>query len=166
MKKIAVVAVLVMTLLSLGMAFAFENEPEGFRDLKWGDPPTEKIEGLIELAGRGKVYIRPSDKLYLGDAQLRTIWYSFYQDKFMRVSLYFKGKHNYDLLETICRERYGEETTSELYKLYWLSGQTSVDLSYDFTEDEGALSLADWELLQEWKDVVDKELKTKRKSTK
>jgi len=38
MRRIAVVAILVVVLLSWGMAFAFENEPEGFRGLKWGDP--------------------------------------------------------------------------------------------------------------------------------
>lgn len=38
MKKVAPMVVAVMLLVCAGMAFAFENEPEGFRGLKWGDP--------------------------------------------------------------------------------------------------------------------------------
>lgn len=41
-KGLFLVLVLVLT-LSLG-AFAFQNEPEGFRGLKWGDPPGEDME--------------------------------------------------------------------------------------------------------------------------
>ena len=39
-KTIVIVLVAVMVLgLSAG-AFAFQNEPEGFRGLEWGDPPS------------------------------------------------------------------------------------------------------------------------------
>jgi len=38
MRRIAVVvAILLMALAWCGMAMAFQNDPEGFRGLKWGD---------------------------------------------------------------------------------------------------------------------------------
>ena len=41
MRAIAGVLIIVLV-LSVG-AFAFQNEPDGFRGLKWGDPPTKEM---------------------------------------------------------------------------------------------------------------------------
>ncbi len=42
MKKVIMVA-MVLVLMITGASFAFQNEPEGFRGLKWGDAPTEDM---------------------------------------------------------------------------------------------------------------------------
>jgi len=40
MSKISfVTATLIFTLGLVSIGFAFQNEPEGFRGVKWGDPP-------------------------------------------------------------------------------------------------------------------------------
>lgn len=41
MKKITVIGTMVWLVLGLTVGtYAFQDEPDGFRDLKWGDPPT------------------------------------------------------------------------------------------------------------------------------
>ncbi len=36
-----ILLVIVLVFLITGIGFAFQNEPDGFRGLKWGDAPTE-----------------------------------------------------------------------------------------------------------------------------
>ena len=48
-KGLLLVLVLVLA-LTVG-AFAFQNEPDGFRGLKWGDPVGEEMEYLDDLGG-------------------------------------------------------------------------------------------------------------------
>ncbi len=130
--------------------FGFQNEPEGFRGLKWGDPPGEDMELVEEsvLLGKRK-YIRPSDKLFLGNVELDYIFYIFYFDSFVLVELRFSGKNNYELAKEICRKRFGKERISESYRLKWFSDYIpgiSVELGYNYPshpEEEGILSLSD-----------------------
>lgn len=75
-----------------------------------GDPPTEDmecIEGTEEL-DKSKGYIRPDDKMSIGNAEFYLIMYVFDDDQFLSVGLFFKGEKNYDKVETICRQRFGE----------------------------------------------------------
>ncbi len=141
MKKITVVLmVLIVLAFPLG-AFAFENEPEGFRGLKWGDPPSEDMEYLGDVYGKG--YTLPDDKMAIGSAEFYMIAYLFHEDRFFGVALYFEGEDNYDLLETICKERYREEQLEEgFYEFKWMGQKSFIVLRYDIVEEEGFLSLA------------------------
>ena len=142
MKKGILVLVLVLVLaLSVG-AFAFQNEPEGFRGLKWGDPPGEDMEFLIDLGGGTTGYVLPDDKMFLGSVSLYMVGYMFYKNRFVGAAMYFKGEDNYDLLETICKQRYGEEEADiGFYKIQWLGQKSVIILKYDYAEEEGNLSL-------------------------
>lgn len=131
----------VMVLVLAVEAFAFQNEPEGFRGLKWGDPPTEDMEKESEIGMGIVIYERLDDKLSLGDVELDYIFYVFYQDKFMRVSLHFSGKSNYELLEMICRQKFGKKSSGKLYELHWVGSLSSVSLAYSLKWDEGILGL-------------------------
>ena len=138
MRKGFLVAVMILA-FSLG-AVAFQNEPDGFRGLKWGDPPGEDMEYIGDVYGKG--YTVPDDKMSLGNAQLYMIIYLFYEDRFFGVALYFRGEENYGLLETICKERYGEEELEEgFYEFKWMGQKSFVALHYDIVEETGFLSL-------------------------
>jgi len=76
------------TLGMLGLT-SFQNEPDGFRGIKWGqhikDIPGLKLtttdnEGLA-------LYTRENDDLQLGDAKLISLHYAFWQDRFMEVQI-------------------------------------------------------------------------------
>lgn len=88
MTKKALLLVIVATLLlCLGRAYTFQNEPEGFRGLKWGDlPPGENMENWTRIGGNDLLrYERKDDKLEIGGAKLDSIEYCFYKGQFMKV---------------------------------------------------------------------------------
>ena len=134
---LCIVLVLVMSL----RVFAFENEPEGFRDLKWGDSPTEEMKYLGDVFGEG--YVLVNDKMSIGNAKFFIIIYIFYENRFFAVGLYFQGQENYEILKIICEECYGQEYLNEgFYQLKWQSDESFVVLHYDIEAGEGFLSLA------------------------
>ena len=109
MKKVIVVLVALMVLtLTLG-AFAFQNEPDGFRELKWGDSKTEDMKYFDIIEGHER-YVLSKENRHFGNIELEQIFYVFYGDpgRLLSVILSFKGKTTYERLETFCRQEYGE----------------------------------------------------------
>lgn len=155
MKKTVAVAVVMMLILS-GMAFAFQNEPEGFKGLKWGDPPTEELEFVSEMDEMMDVYQDRSENNKLGDARFYMMLYTFYvppettDRRFTEVILYFNGKVNFDVLETICKAKFGEPTDTGYRKFSWQSLVTTVLLNYDGVEKKGYLSITDALIFDEY----------------
>lgn len=154
MRKASLCLVIVAFLtLSVG-AFGFQNKPDGFRGLKWRDPPTEDMEFVFEVNIR-KEYIRPGDKMSLGEVELGTILYGFVEVdgelKFCIASLRFVNESRFTILKTICEERFGPPTSEESYRLSWFDGgEVAILLSYDFTEKSGLLELCQMDLLMIW----------------
>jgi len=143
MKKLIVIGAIFILILST-TSFAFQNEPDGFRGLKWGDPPMEGMKYIREIVG-SKGYVLPDDRMFIGDAELCDIIYLFYgqPEQFESVSLYYKGKSNYYLLETICKERFGEDELREgFYDFTWSGQKALIILSYDIIDNEGYLSIS------------------------
>ncbi len=81
----------------------FQNEPDGFRGIKWGTKIT-RLSGmeLVRTEGAEKYYVRPEDKLKIGKADIESITYGFYRDDFFKVIIRVKGLMNYlDLKQTL-----------------------------------------------------------------
>ncbi len=57
MRKTTLVLLVVLILALSVAAFAFQNEPEGFRGLKWGDPPGEDMKFLCVTPEGARWYI-------------------------------------------------------------------------------------------------------------
>lgn len=157
-RKTLFVLIVGTLLLCLGSAYGFENEPEGFRGLKWGDPPTGDMQFLQEREAGQRGYSRYDEKLKMGGVPLYSIVYLFYgqPEKFYIVLLYFEDEDNYETLKTICRGKFGKETMKGLDSLTWESQMTIVRLEYDSIEDYGGLSLASTPLLQEYTKIKEK----------
>ncbi len=109
MKKVLVLVMVLVLALSLG-AFAFQNEPDGFRGLKWGDPPGEDMEE--ERFGKYldiTIYTRRNDKMQIGGAELRIIYYEFYEDRFISVEIYPVFIESiYDALKDVVVLKFGD----------------------------------------------------------
>ena len=132
--------VLVLALASVGMAF--QNEPDGFRGLKWGDPPGEDME-FSRTAEEITFYTRSGEKLQIGDVSLDSVSYSFIEGRFILAGVKFSGKENYKSLATILETRYGEPTEKGVFdKLSWYGGKVMIYLFYDRIE-KGNLALTD-----------------------
>lgn len=142
MRKITVVLmVLIVLAFPLG-AFAFQNEPDGFRGLKWGQAPTEK---MVEFYSYGDevTYMLSEDKMFLGDVPLYLIAYFFDKNRFCGAGLSFNGEKYYDKVETICRQRFGGQVEEGLYELKWAGQEAVVLLQYDYIEEDGYLFIRD-----------------------
>lgn len=106
MKKVILFSVinLLFMFALVSITQAFQNEPEGFRGLKWGDPPGEDMEywekppadtatrflepDLFPLGSDDVLwYKRKNDKLQIGVVELEYIYYLFYKNKFMEVRI-------------------------------------------------------------------------------
>jgi len=142
MRKVRVISGMAVLLLALSVgAFAFQNEPEGFRGLEWGDPPTEDMISTDCLNKKedkwNKGFYRPDDKLAIGSVPLSKIVYSFYYSEppgLMSVTLIFEEKENYDLSKTILEGIFGKATKSTMpfltWKDVWIGEKTTIELKY------------------------------------
>ena len=99
--KIAILLLCSLVLLTIP-GLAFQNEPEGFRVLKWGDPPTEDMF-FVKTVDDIKGYFRKDDKMNIGDAKRRIVVYQFYDDpeRFTSGVMLFDKEENYDILKDI-----------------------------------------------------------------
>lgn len=147
MRKIILLSVVTVIVLALSAGgFAFENEPEGFRGIKWGGSPTEEMVLFYQQGPSFASYVRPGDKLSIGDAKLTHISYHFYTPseedaQLFEVLITFNGVVNYSFLEVICEEKFGPPILKDSSKLGWGSSEVFVVLVYQSEENSGFFSL-------------------------
>lgn len=159
-KAILFLFVLMLIFCSLTSVGAFQNEPDGFRGLKWGNPPTEdmKVVGKNEDEDT-KYYTRFADKKGIGDAKFYLLRYGFYKNRFYDVMGFLRNKDDYDILKTICEEKFGEPTEEGYCRLNWHGEKAAVALYYDIIEESGYFAIIGWQIfLEKYKADEQKEL--------
>ena len=156
-RAIAVLAILVMVVSGCPQKprvlpdIAFPNEPDGFRGIKWGTKITH-LSGmaLVRNEGMEKYYIKPDEKLKVGEAVVERITYGFYRDEFFRVTIHFKGLMNYlDLKQTLFGV-YGEGEQFPGRDIYtWRGKQVFITIEFKGMLNEG-------EALYTYKPIMEK----------
>lgn len=88
----------------------FQNEPDGFRGLKWGTRLSDVASALnfVEEDSGVKFYSRKGDSLKLGDADVVAVKYGFWQDKFYTVQILYRGDTSDRLVRQHLFKEYGE----------------------------------------------------------
>ena len=87
-------------------SYAFQNEPDNFRGIKWGTN-IKDLPDMVQLDDPGrqnnniKHTQRNNEILQIGDAELSDITYRFYKDQFCFVSIRFESKNFRKLKETL-----------------------------------------------------------------
>lgn len=140
MRKGIILGLLVVLLVLIATgALAFENEPEGFRGLKWGDPPTEDMRYVATINVIIRRYRKVNEKLSEGNANLEFVQYNFYgePEKLFTVHIVFYGEDNFNHLKKICRDRFGEPTSTRVDRLRWWGEKAAVELNYYYPKDKG-----------------------------
>lgn len=147
-------------LLIPAVLFAFQNEPDGFRDIKCG----QGIESLKNIVltldisdGKpvgDKFYKRKNDVLKLGEAQLESLRYVFWNDKFSGILITAKGYTNWRALKDVVFEKFGEgEKPNRFIEKYsWIGDKGGVDLKYNEISKEANLMILCIDVLHEKKD--------------
>lgn len=161
-KAVLFLLVVVLIFCSLASVEAFQNEPDGFRGLKWGDAtreemvlvetfslPMEKFRALNVL----DIYTRPDEKMYIGRIPLFKVVYCFLQNKFVAALVYYKSKVNYEDLKIILFVRYeepGDLPPGFMLAEYQWTGETSIIyLRYNYEKKDGLLLFLSPILLKE-----------------
>ena len=115
-------------------ALAFQNEPDGFRGIKWGTNLSELPDMVLtEDVGDEKFYTRKSDKMKIGEADIGRISYRFYKNRFCGVLVGFTGSSNFTKLKAVLFDQYGqpEQTNQFMEKYSWLGGSVVIALHYN-----------------------------------
>lgn len=112
-----------------GVGVAFQNEPEGFRGLKWGDPPGEDMVNEWSINPDFVWYRRAGDKMKIGRANLLSIHYAFYKGQFFFVEITVgidpTETSHYDYLKDVLILKFGQGNPEGRQGIRW-DGETTI----------------------------------------
>lgn len=127
--------------------FAFQNEPDGFKGIKWGtdistlhDMQFDRLDTTQTSYSGLSIYRKPGEKFSVGDMESNNIDYYFYKGKLIKVEIWFTcNDSQFDQLQKYCSSIYKEgQKTKEFYWLdpevrcFWMGDTTRLNLSkYD-----------------------------------
>jgi hypothetical protein len=132
--------VLILMLVCVSQAWAFKNEPNGFRGFIWDSPLSEHADVLVlKTTGNNiEVFTRKHDKLKIGGAVLSKLYYGYYKDRFVDVAMEADGEHNVDALKAAFEAHFGPGATlwpsveqPGLSVAHWQGKTTGIRLACD-----------------------------------
>jgi len=115
-------------LLAAGATFAFQNEPDGFRGIKWGTKLSAHAREMTlkEKSQDETYYTRRGDKMALGAAKLSELSYGYWNDQLVAIIIETSGVENRTALIAEFRKQYGPGTKpSEFLDEYAWRGDVS-----------------------------------------
>jgi len=106
----------------------------GFRGIAW-KTRVEDLPDMELVSEEDCSYMRPTEVLNIGDAQLTWIMYSFHKSQFYKVMVRFEGEPNWKLLRDAIFIRYKEGTETDAgtgnESYHWRSGDVVMFLTWD-----------------------------------
>jgi hypothetical protein len=140
--RVGLVLVLFWSLMYSGIVFAYDNEPDDFRGIKW-DTHIEKLPDMEIILDGGdlKAYTRKGEKMTLEGADLTALHYVFYEDHFYCVHIEFEGLDNFNKIEDALFKTHGQPEGTQYYdkRFAWPGQQASITLEYDESLGRGEL---------------------------
>jgi hypothetical protein len=108
-------------------SLAYLDFKNSFRDLKFGDRPTNSMV-LKDDAGDKKYYTRPEDDLSMGGARVDQVIYGFSKDRLSTILIQTKGLSNSRAVLEVLRRTYGpgSQPDPSLPRYSWRGSQMSV----------------------------------------
>ena len=130
---------------------------DGFHDLQWGIE-ISKVDGLkkrYSFSNSDEVieYVRSKDILKIGDAQLKSIIYSFWRNRLYTVTIWALDYSNYTALREKVFEQFGKSRQADpsQERYLWSSNFTDLMLEYDKNAELGMLWLRSSEMDRNYK---------------
>jgi hypothetical protein len=131
-----------------------QNDPNGFEGIAWGATLSETDAFMIvEDAGQSKTYERKAGVPSLGPATVDSIRFTTLENKFMRVTVRYRGKTNHEQILAYLQSLYGplDRTPGQIaggsVKFYsWAGFETDVHLRYETETDHGIIFFESQEL--------------------
>jgi hypothetical protein len=118
---------------------------DGFGELRWGMEVTG-IGGLekkyIDSGLKDVIeYIRPNDRLKLGEASLKSVVYAFWRDQLYTVTVWTQGQEDYRALRQVVFNQFGRGTRPDrsIERYLWSDGPADAMLKYTNENQYGML---------------------------
>lgn len=147
---------IVVTALMLSFAlpcFGFQNEPDGFRGIKWGEDISDRDDMAPRSAGADKTvsFTRKGDEAFLGGVMLDVLTYEYWDGKFSGVFMLFRDADRFLKMKGICFEKYGKVKRRARYpeSYVWEGKKAVVYLEYDSIRNSGSMSISSVRFLEE-----------------
>lgn len=143
MRKVSTI-ILIAGVFLLNAAFGYDNEPDGFRGIKWGTK-IDTLKGMMivrdEPAINGTdVYVRANEEMKMEGAELETVEYYFWMGRFAGAVLSFSNE-NFEAIRKAAFSKYGDGTqpydTQERY--WWRGPKSNIMLDLDADAFNGSL---------------------------
>jgi hypothetical protein len=113
--------------------------PDGFRNLRWGSPPSASLKKFSGPTREGiTMYVPVSGKtpFPIFDVPVVEELYSFQNGRFFSGSAWFDGQGNFEKVKAALLKTYGQPTFANekmnLWKWKWQGSKIEVHLSYQF----------------------------------
>jgi hypothetical protein len=137
-------AIVIFCLLSTP-AISFDNEPDGFRGIKWGSN-IRSLAGMEKLGGDStglSTYTKKGDELKIGEADLGEITYAFYKNRFFSIVIDYRGLVNFANLKNTFFKYYGAVYQSTKFKdhYFWDGNNVHMLLTYNELSKDGTISI-------------------------
>lgn len=131
MKKTLLAVFAALILCSAGAAEI--NAPDGFRGVKWGDPPSALgVRDKVEENSSLSTYIKKGDNMSFGGAQVKEIEYTFVRDRFFAAAaITVKNRRNCGELKDALIAEYGAPQLDEEEKAVWTCDVVTIYYKYD-----------------------------------
>lgn len=129
MKKFILIILISNIIFNCNHAFAFKNEPEGFRGIAWGTN-LFSLSGIncIDIDKNNKSCTRINDKQNIGDAEITHIRYNFYKNLFESVGFITNGYSNSRSILNSLNEQFGngEKHNQYIESYNWIGENTYI----------------------------------------
>jgi hypothetical protein len=128
-----------------------------FRGIKWGTE-FSTVESQMEYVrtdpsyGGIKLYRKLGDELKIGGADLVSIQYGFWQDKFCGVMISVEGYTNFTAVRDAAFERYGpgHQPNRYIQKYYWFNNSgATILIEYSEASRRGSMFMASKQITAE-----------------
>lgn len=142
-----------LAILSFIIIF-FQNEPGGFRGINWGTD-ISTLDDMLFIRddpsyGGMKVYKRKNDTLKIGEANVKSIEYTFWRGKFSHVAIEAVGYNNWLALKDACEAKFGKPISNPYIEQYvWHGETTDIYLKYNDTNEKSILYVSSVQFIKE-----------------
>lgn len=120
------------------MIFADEF-PKGFRQTPWGVNINELNDmEVADPGGSMSMYTKKNEVMQIGEADIVSLYYGFYNDRFYSVYITFKNSGNFSKIKDALVQEHGDpaKSNSDTEKYSW-DIEDKVVVSLDYNERHG-----------------------------
>ena len=148
-KRFNIMVICLTLLFTPVSSFSFNNEPDGFRGIKWGTHISKIKNMVFGFTWEGKkLYSRQGEKKKIGDADIDGISYEFYNDKLSGLTIAIKGYSDFNKIRATLFHAYGtvkykngfSENSGTVVDIYrWAGEKVIIELEYEESIELGTV---------------------------